>query len=143
MNKVAASESATELADAVFGERLNMYYRSLNQSLLAVILNSSILCWLLWNPQQATVLFSWYGLVLLVTAYRASVALRYRRLQEDDRMHRRWYRHAIIGAVLSGLTWGAAGYLLFSNDNIFNQSLLAFRYRGDVRGRGGQPRCFS
>ena len=130
----AGSESATELNHAVFGERLNMYYQSLNQSLLAVILNSSILCWLLWNAQQATVLVSWYGLVLLVTAYRAIGALRYRRLREDDRMHGRWYRHAIIGAVLSGLTWGAAGYLLFSNDNIFNQSLLAFVIAGMCAG---------
>ena len=134
MNKVAGSESATELADAVFGERLNMYYQSLNQSLFAVILNSSLLCWLLWNPQQATVLISWYVAVLLVTAYRASVVLRYRRLREEDRMNRRWYRHAIVGAVLSGLTWGAAGYLLFSNDNIFNQALLAFVIAGMCAG---------
>ena len=134
MNIVAGSESATELADAVFGERLNMYYQSLNQSLFAVILNSSLLCWLLWNPQQATVLGSWYVAVLLVTAYRASVVLRYRRLPEEDRMNRRWYRHAIVGAVLSGLTWGAAGYLLFSNDNIFNQALLAFVIAGMCAG---------
>jgi len=134
MNIVAGSESATELADAVFGERLNMYYQSLNQSLFAVILNSSLLCWLLWNPQQATVLGSWYFAVLLVTAYRASVVLRYRRLPEEDRMNRRWYRHAIAGAVFSGLTWGAAGYVLFSNDNIFNQALLAFVIAGMCAG---------
>ena len=133
-HSIAAEETAEGLRNVVFRERLDLYYRWLKQSLLAVVINSSILCWLLWDPKRAPYLLFWYGATLLVTAYRFKIALVYRRLHEEARTDRIWYRHAIVGALLSGLTWGAAGYLLFSSSNVFNQALLAFVLAGMCAG---------
>ena len=131
---VAAARDEPGLRRVVFDARLDLYYRSLNQSLLAVLLNSSILCWLLWDPARAAPLALWYGATLVVTGYRVATAVRYRRRGDADARRQRGYHHAIAGAVLSGLTWGCAGYLLFSSANSFSQSLLAFVIAGMCAG---------
>ncbi|HKK22561.1 MAG TPA: diguanylate cyclase, partial [Pseudohaliea sp.] len=122
------------LAERVHFDRLDLYYRSLRQALAAVVLNSAILCWLLWNENRALALGGWLVATFTVTAYRSAIALRFTRASPTERGSRRWYYHAIVGALLSGLTWGAAGYLLFTTDNIYNQSLLAFVIAGMCAG---------
>lgn len=127
-------EAVAQLQDVVFGERLDLYYRSLNQALLAVVINTGIVCWLLWDTALASSLLGWCGAVFMITLYRAGVALAYRGRRRRQLSDRAWYHHALAGAVFSGLTWGAAGYLFFSSENIMNQALLAFVIAGMCAG---------
>ena len=130
----ADEQAGDGLAARVFRDRLDLSYRSLHQSLAAVVLNSIILCWLLWNEERAFALGVWLFATLTITAYRGINVLRFTRASPSERGSRRWYYHALAGAILSGLTWGAAGYLLFTTDNIYNQSLLAFVIAGMCAG---------
>ncbi|MHA7817015.1 MAG: putative bifunctional diguanylate cyclase/phosphodiesterase [Pseudohaliea sp.] len=130
----ATASDGDDLATFLYRERLELYYRSLRASLIAVVVNSSILCWLLWDPARPATLLGWLLATLLVTVYRGVLAYRFSRTAPAARSARAWYRHAILGALLSGLTWGAAGFLLFSPDNIYNQSLLAFVLAGMCAG---------
>ncbi|MEQ8515577.1 MAG: diguanylate cyclase, partial [Chromatocurvus sp.] len=62
--------------------------------------------------------------------------LRYRGQSEQQReaRPRHWYRQMLIGVVLSGFTWGLAGYLLYDTQSMLNQSLLAFIVAGMCAG---------
>jgi len=130
----APAYASAELAQKVFVDRLSLFFESLRQSLAAVVINSSILCWLLWDGARAATLIGWLGVVLLITLYRGLAARSFARAAPERRADRRWYRHATVGAVLSGLSWGAGGYLLFTSDDAFAQALLAFVLAGMCAG---------
>ncbi|MCP4077018.1 MAG: EAL domain-containing protein [Gammaproteobacteria bacterium] len=110
-------------------ERLKLYYQSLKQSVLAVLVNSTILLGLLWNDIERSHLLGWYSFALIVTIYRIIVWWQFNRIEKSRYEERQWYLHMLIGSILSGLIWGGAGYFLFS-DNIFYQALLAFIIAG-------------
>jgi diguanylate cyclase (GGDEF)-like protein len=131
---LASGSDATSLAGYVHGERLALYYRFLQQSLVAVLVNSLVLWWFLRDSIAAPVLHGWLIVTLLVSVYRLWAARGYRRAAPPARREARWYRHALAGALLSGLTWGAAGFLLFTADDSYSLSLLAFIIAGMCAG---------
>ncbi|KGE04679.1 putative bifunctional diguanylate cyclase/phosphodiesterase [Pseudohaliea rubra] len=130
----SAAADKTGLAHYVHAERLALHYQFLRQSLAAVLLNSVVLCWLLWGVRDAGVLLGWLLATLLTTVYRLLAARGFARASARARTHRRWYRHAIAGSVLSGLVWGAGGFLLFTAENSYSLSLLAFIIAGMCAG---------
>jgi diguanylate cyclase (GGDEF)-like protein len=136
MHEQLDSESAEELARRVFQERIKIYFEALSVSIFAVVVNSLLLAYLLWTPQRGDLVIAWCAATLVVAAYRMVSVIRYRSQSEAEResASRQWYRHMIFGVVLSGLTWGFAGYLLYDTESMLNQSLLAFVVAGMCAG---------
>jgi diguanylate cyclase (GGDEF)-like protein len=130
----APRAEATRLAAYVHDERLALYYRFLRQSLLAVLLNSLVLWWLLRESVAPLALHGWLAATLAVSAYRLWTAGGFARATPPERRETRWYRHAIAGALLSGLTWGSAGFVLFTAESSYSLSLLAFIIAGMCAG---------
>jgi diguanylate cyclase (GGDEF)-like protein len=130
------TEVSPELRQRVFLERLSIYYHSLSVSVVAIVVNSLLLAYLLWTPENSTVVLSWCGITLVIAAFRISSIVRFRRQDEHRRESRSrgWYVEMLVGSVLSGVTWGLVGYLLFDVNNSLSQSLLAFIIAGMCAG---------
>jgi diguanylate cyclase (GGDEF)-like protein len=136
MHGELALDRAKELRRRVFQERLTLYFDSLSVSIFAIVLNSLVMAYLLWTPQNGNLVVGWCAVTMLIAAYRAVTMLLYRRRskQQLESAPRPWYRLMLSGAVLSGLTWGLAGYLLYDTQSMLNQSLLAFIIAGMCAG---------
>jgi len=125
------SERPNEDLDAlVFLERLALYYDSLIPSLSATVLNALLLAFVLRESAQPEVLIGWLLATLSVAAVRMLDWSRFRRYRHSVLIGRHWYRRVLLGTVASGLCWGAAGLLLFSPDELFEQGILTFVIAG-------------
>ncbi len=137
MTCVAEDDQVSDdLKHRVFLERLNIFYESLSVSVFAVVLNTLLLSFLLWTPENSRWVLSWCVATLTIAVYRIACTLRYRKRSEAEReaSAKRWYREMMLGVLLSGLAWGAAGFLLYDSQNMLNQSLLAFVIAGMCAG---------
>lgn len=119
----------SELDESLFEQRLKLCYQALNQSLLAILVISTLMLVLLRDGVNHLSLITWYALVIAVTVYRVLTQRRYLRQNNTPKSLARAYWHMLIGSLLSGLSWGLAGVVLFS-DQVFYQALLAFIIAG-------------
>ncbi|MBA1443830.1 MAG: EAL domain-containing protein [Gammaproteobacteria bacterium] len=111
-------------------EQTRLIYRSMPFSLLAILINSSILSLVLWQVIDHSTIIGWLVAVYLTTLYRF---LTYRNFLSTTPAQGRiefWRRLAILGATLSGALWGAASLLLFPLEHVAYQALLVFVIAG-------------
>lgn len=127
---------AEGLKRRVFLERIAQFYAGLSVSIFAVTVNTILLAYLLWSPENSAKVLSWCGVTLAVTLYRISSIVRYRRrsIEQREAAASLWYREMLLGVALSGTTWGVAGYLLYDPQNAFSFALLAFIIAGMCAG---------
>lgn len=120
----------------VFLERLGLYYASLPVSILAIVANTLLVGYLLKTQDNASAIAYWVGATLLIAVYRVSQILRFRRqtLAAHERHASAWYREMLLGAGLSGATWGLAGFLFFNPLDPLNVSVLSFVIAGMCAG---------
>ncbi|MGZ5393851.1 MAG: hypothetical protein ACXWD3_19020 [Mycobacterium sp.] len=65
----------------------------------------------------------WWLLLVLMVAVRGLTWLRYRNRRESSR---RWTAIAIASSASSGVLWGTAGFLFFSDGNETQRMVLGF-----------------
>jgi diguanylate cyclase (GGDEF)-like protein len=132
----AEAEVTDDLKHRIFLERINIFYESLSVSVFAVVLNTLLLGYMLWRPENSQAVLIWCAATLAIAVYRISSTVRYRRSSQTQReaTSKRWYREMMFGVWLSGLAWGAAGFVLYDSENMLNHSLLAFVIAGMCAG---------
>lgn len=133
---IAEDQVSDDLAQRVFVERLTMFYESLASSIIAVVLLTFLLSFMLWTPQNSQAIVLWCGVTCVISAYRIFRMGQYRRSSaaEIDASSDDWHREILLGVLMSGLAWGAAGFLLYDASSAFNQTLLAFIIAGMAAG---------
>lgn len=111
----------------VFHECLKMHYRAVVASMGAVAVTSALLVYLAITPENRETVLGWWLCFGLVTLARLVSVIRFRRQDVETRLRdaRKWYLDALFGGVLSGLAWGAAGFLFYSGSDIEIKFLLA------------------
>ena len=105
---------------------LRLLYGSLRISILANFLLAFLLVSVQWSVLNPTLTFAWLVLLGVVLVLRALMYLGYRRTfsaSTDTTINfLQWFR---LGAILTGITWGLHGYLLFPADDVGHQVFLA------------------
>lgn len=137
MVRVTAEDQVSDdVAQRVFVERLNIFYESLSSSIIAVVLLTFLLSSMLWTPQNSQAIMLWCGLTLIISVYRILRMIQFRRSSAADieASSELWHRRILVGVLMSGLAWGAAGFLLYDASSAFNQTLLAFIIAGMAAG---------
>jgi len=118
------------LTAEVHADRVRIMYRALPPALFAVLVNSGLLALLHWRAVDHRVLLAWLAATWILSAARLALAARFRRAQPATREIEFWARAALVGALLSGLSWGAASAFLFVPESLPHQALLAFVIAG-------------
>ncbi len=115
-------------------DQVKMVYEAAPLSLLTVIVNSTVVAVLHWSVIEHRTVVMWLAAVWLVSAYRAFLTFRFRRSKPSSDDIDGWATGALAGAVLSGVSWGAASYWLFAQDSLPHQVFLSFVVAGMAAG---------
>jgi len=76
----------------------------------------------------------WISLICVVSLIRWQQYRRFKRASPDASQVAYWWRQALISAILSALTWGAASILLFPTESFHHQLFLTFLVAGIAAG---------
>lgn len=94
-------------------------------SLSASIALAAILAFVMHRVVSLPVVGSWFGLIVLFSLSRAVLVWMYRcRVAADNAASLKWLTGFRLLVLLSGLVWGASGFLLFPHDNLSYQMVL-------------------
>ncbi len=111
-----------------------MLYASANISLGVTVVAASLLGYLEWTLASHRLIVSWWMYLVLVSAGRYALVLRYRSESKSDRETGKWRTAFAIGAGLAGIGWGSAGFLLYQEAHLANQVFLIFVLGGMMLG---------
>jgi hypothetical protein len=98
--------------------------------LTAVVFNAIVLAVVMWGEVSAPLLGSWLMFTLVLTLGRYLLVRAYHRANPAPPEAGRWGRWFLLGTALSGLGWGAAGGLFFTEDSHIHRVYLAFLLAG-------------
>lgn len=118
---------------------LRLIFDQSHVALLAVLLNASVYTFISWNIVDRGLLLTWFALLVLVTAVRGVLHLRWKRklpkytaLEMDRKM--RWLR---IGIGVSTVLWGILGGFLLHPEKPIHLSITTFLLSGIAAGMVG------
>ncbi len=75
-------------------------------------------------------LFGWWTGVIVIALLRLLLLYGYRHIQTPTITIETWAAWFLVGTTLSGLSWGAAGFLLLPEHDLMRQSILVFTLSG-------------
>ncbi|HQT29896.1 MAG TPA: EAL domain-containing protein [Thiobacillus sp.] len=122
------------LPDALCTEQVRMLYAGLPLSLLLTVINASILATMQISILGQAMGLGWLLAIVLVTVVRALLVLGYRRARPDQAQSLIWLQRFRVAALSAGVTWGAAGWFLFTPNDIAHQAFLAIVLVGTAAG---------
>jgi len=115
-------------------EQISLLYQQVPNAFLAAAINAGLLVFVLWGDLPPSWLITWLVLVWGVTLGRYGLVLYYRQAHPPKGEAIRWGRRFLVGVVLSGLNWGAAGGFLFPKESESHQLFLMFILAGMAAG---------
>src|SRR5262245_57422883 len=107
-------------------EQIRTLYRQTEVVLLANCVNGAIVGAMLWNSTSHVRVGAWFAAMGIVSAGRLVLAHRYRRAAPDAGQAGSWGLRYVLGSVLSGALWGAAGFFFLEEAAPLAQLLVAF-----------------
>ncbi|MDP2031703.1 MAG: EAL domain-containing protein [Thiobacillus sp.] len=122
------------IAANLCAEQERLLYASLPVSLAITIISASVLALMQAEILGRMPVLIWGLAILLVTAARAMLAAAYRRGAPKTARCVTWLQRFRIGALAAGMVWGAAGWLLFTPNDIAHQAFLSMVLAGVAAG---------
>jgi len=121
----------------LYAEQVKQLYRHTPIGLIATLVNSLILTFVLWKVISPAALIIWFAACVSVALFRYLLFLKFSRSSPKPTETSRqdmWFR---ISIAFSGIVWGSAGIFLFPVDSIAHQIFIAFVLGGMVAGAAG------
>ncbi len=104
------------VATRVFDAQVGLLYRLAPASLLFSVVAATLVCWLLSDVVDTTMLFGWWCLGLLLNTLRLVLVRAFRRVQTAAINTKRWAYLFIVGTGLNGILWGICAVVLLPRD---------------------------
>ena len=114
--------------------QIKLLYAQSGMGMIASVVNSLILTFILWNVISHKVLLIWLTCIFFITFIRYVSIRRYSKVSIGYRETDLWAKRFTVGIVLSGICWGSAGVFLFPVNSIGHQVFIAFVLGGMVAG---------
>jgi signal transduction histidine kinase/ActR/RegA family two-component response regulator len=129
------------VAVKVKAEQIRTLYRQSVTAVLTNPINALIVAAALWSTAPRSLLLGWTGMMVLVIGGRIELRRRYFRAAPQSVDAPVWGRRFVAGATLTGLCWGAGGFLLFAPTGSLGQLLLTFVIGGMSAAAAGTLSC--
>ena len=107
------TEAETDVTSAVYTEQVRSLFRQIPIALSVNFVNAALVAIVLTPLATRPLLLPWFISVMLVTAGRGILWLRYRHALVQPENARRWAQLATWGSLLAGLSWGIGEIILF------------------------------
>jgi signal transduction histidine kinase len=121
----------------LYAEQIRLLYRNAPLGLIATLINSAVLVFILRSVVPHWVLTTWFVCILLVSIARFVQLSWFRRVPPESSDVGRWGTWFVIGLALSGIIWGSAGIFLYPVESTIHQEFLAFVLGGMAIGAAG------
>ncbi|GJL61356.1 MAG: hypothetical protein NPIRA04_00100 [Nitrospirales bacterium] len=126
--------SFLSLQTQLYREQVAQLYALAPIGILASTVNSLILVFILWNVISSTLLLVWVTGLAIVNALRMVLVVCFRRVGWSRDGDLRWRDWFVVGNMVSGLIWGAAGFFFYPLDSLPHEFGLIFVLGGMVAG---------
>jgi len=120
----------SEVLTDVKSEQIRIIFASTVPSLITILLCSFILSVVQWDVIDHVVIITWFVLTNLLSLVRLYLYQQFKKLPVESLVGDSWHQGAINTSIASGITWGAAGLLLFAEQSLVHQVFLAFVITG-------------
>ena len=130
----AAELSARAGSGEVLAEQVRLLHDNVPLSQLVALINSGILAFVQWTQVQHITLALWLLCIGAVSLARLSQAYAFQRARPSDEAIGRWRNSFLLGALASGVLWGAAGVLLFPEQSFPHQVFTSLVVAGMTAG---------
>jgi PAS domain S-box-containing protein len=115
-------------------EQIRLLYAAMPVTIIATLINASVLLYFEWNAVEHRLLLTWFGALFLITGTRLMLTLAFFRSRPGIHGMKSWESYFIGGAISAAITWGCASFILFPPDSIAHQVFLAFIIGGMAAG---------
>lgn len=122
-------KSSLLITEAVELEQVAIAYRQVGMASLAVIFNTAILTWALWDIVNNRVLMIWCIAQYMIMGWRLWMSRAYR-FNPKSRSVREWKKLFLIGMIVSAIIFGSSSIILFPVNMLLYQSILVIILAG-------------
>ena len=129
-----ALELPRERLSQVRAEQIRALYRQAPLAILSGLVVPIPLLIVFWGAISEALLVSWYASMAVVAAVRSALVFAYRRAAPEAADLAAWGNLYVLGTIISGSVWGAAGVLLFVPGALDYQFFLDFILAGMCTG---------
>lgn len=120
-----AINSADIISQDILTEQVASIYRQMLVTIPTAPLGGAILAFIFWEQIPRTHLLIWYtSIVITLSVVPLMLVMAYRSVCFQNVTTRTWNMLAMFVAIGAGCVWGAAGIVLFVDDNMVYQLLL-------------------
>ncbi|QWV95043.1 histidine kinase [Geomonas oryzisoli] len=120
--------------EQIFAEQVDQLYRLAPFGMFAATINAVLVFFVLKDVMRLSYLTTWLVLVILVTALRFVLTLRYLKGSRDPALAQRWANRFLVGLVVVGICWGGIGVLPYEHGVLAHQVFVAFVLGGMAAG---------
>ncbi len=125
----------------IHDEQIELLFRHTPLAQITNLLVATVLVWFLWRVIPHGNLVAWWAAIACLVLFRFGLLISYRHRAADSRVA--WHTPMTLGAVLSGVAWGAAGVLFFVPGSaptlIFLTIILAGMSAGSIASHSSWP----
>ena len=111
-------------------EQTRILYAALPLSLLATLINATVLSALLWEQTRLAANLGWLGGIYLLTAARWVNYRNFNKASSGLEPGNDWRLRTLLGTLLAGISWGSASFLIFPEHSIAHQAIFALVIAG-------------
>lgn len=109
----------------LFNAQVRMMYATANPGVMHTFL-VLIVGWMYWGISDQDSLLLWLGVMLTISMARLAIVQVFVAQSPGDEDIVLWDRVYLVAVFITGIAWGAAGFLLYPPDNTVYQVALAF-----------------
>ena len=105
-------------------------YSNAASSMIATLVNASLLVLIFWRVADHMMIATWYGVNLIFVLFRYFLLYQLRRFQYP----KIWENSFVVATILAGLAFGSSAVLLYDHPSLVHQVLLGFVIGGMAAG---------
>ncbi|MBL8881760.1 MAG: response regulator [Hyphomicrobium sp.] len=129
--------TSTSVEAAVSRATVALLYKQLPHGLLASVVNSALLVWILADVVDVATLTAWLFLMFSVSAVRYALVLGFRSEAAQSIDIAKWRAYFFHTAAVTAALWGIAGVALFPAGSTQHQAYIGFVLAGMAAGASG------
>jgi diguanylate cyclase (GGDEF)-like protein len=119
-------ETPSHTDQKVREDKLELLYHQSFPALFISVITASLLCLMLWQHTNTTILLGWFAAVFVGSVLRLIVFLLYFRAKPQGSELLKWEKPYVISLVIASLIWGIGGLVVMPSDSYLYQAVVSF-----------------
>ncbi|WP_456379726.1 GGDEF domain-containing protein [Thiolapillus sp.] len=107
-------------------EKLRLLYQQSFSAIFASLFTAALICTVLWQVQEKSVLLGWFFVLLFSSLARMLLFYRYWHFQPENEALLAWEKPYFLTLLASSLTWGLGAVVILPEGSVLHQVVVYF-----------------